>query len=304
MVCGGLDLTVGNLPGILPSMNSQGQIRYARELIDAVGEVVGYFKINVAFYGGVAQTDLIRTLRKIVDYIHEGYPEVPVILDAKLGDIDSTNDGYVAMVFDRIGADAVTVHNYMGRVKGMQPFLDRADKGIIVLCRTSNDGGAETQDILCTPLAHYAYQGYYASRRHFELEHGPEADQRDLVPTTPMPYYQYIAHRVVNVWNGNGNVGMVAGATNPEELRQVRLIAGDMPLLIPGIGSQGGKIIDVLHAGVNSRGSGMIINNSRDFSFAWKKSDDPEAAKQAPELAARVLRTMHDEVIANLPAAA
>jgi len=117
----------------------------------------------------------------------------------------------------------------------------------------------------------------------------------------PMPYYQYIAHRVVNAWNGNGNCAMVAGATNPDELRQVRLIAEDMPLLIPGIGSQGGNISMTVKAGVNSLGSGMIINNSRDFAFAWKKSDDPDAARKAPELAASVLRQMHQDIIRSLP---
>jgi orotidine-5'-phosphate decarboxylase len=160
------------------------------------------------------------------------------------------------MAFDYLKADAITVHPYLGR-EALQPFLERKDKGIIILCRTSNPGSGEFQN---------------------------EDVAGDNVPGGYMPLYKYVAHRVANHWNKNGNCAVVVGATYPEELAEVRKIVGDMPILIPGVGFQQKdvplekQVEQVVSAGKDSRGQGMIINSSRGIIFASKGSDFAEAA--------------------------
>ncbi len=189
---------------------------------------------------------------------------------------------------DRTGVDAITITPYMGRIKGLQPFLDRADKGAIVLCRTSNAGGAETQDIPCVPLFDPDTEQFYASERHYELENGhpPTVLMNDAMR---MPYYKYIAYRVTSAWNANGNCVMVVGATVPEEMVEIRKIAGNMPLLIPGIGKQGGDLKSAVLSGIDSEGQGIIVNNSSALTFA---SDGPDYA----DAAAKVAEGMHKEI--------
>lgn len=304
LTCAGLDLTLEKLPSALRGLGWRGQIKYAMELTDAVADFVGYIKINVAFYGSVVSIDLIEALHKIVNYIHTNYPDVAVILDAKLGDIDSTNEDYATMVFDHIGADAVTVHQYTGRVKGMQPFLDRGDRGVIVLCRTSNAGGAEMQDIEVHPLRDQNTGIFYASERHYELEHGETPVKGRLVHESVMPMFLYVAHRVATAWNSNRNCALVVGATFPAEAAEVRQIAGGLPFLVPGIGRQGGKLEEILPASVLPNGTGAILNNSSKFSFAYLDSDVPDAEKKAPELARDLLYQQHLDTLAvlkNLP---
>jgi orotidine-5'-phosphate decarboxylase len=187
-------------------------------------------------------------------------PDVPVILDVKLADIGNTNEGYAREAFDYYKADAMTVHPYLGK-EALQPFLDRKDKGIFVLCRTSNPGAGEFQDrfVNLTPA---------------------EIDEWGLMPGTRLPLYQLVAYRVSREWNTNDNCGLVVGATYPEELRQVRGIVGDMPLLIPGIGAQGGDVEATVNAGRDSHGHGMIINSSRSIIFASAGPNYTEAARQ------------------------
>ncbi len=178
--------------------------------------------------------------------IHTVAPDVPVILDAKDMDIGNTNTGYVRMAFEYCQADAITINPYLG-MEAAQPFLDQKDKGIIVLCRTSNKGSGEFQDLLIK---------------------------------SDMPLYQYVASRVAKYWNKNGNCALVVGATYPNELAQVRRIVGDMPILIPGIGVQGGDVEATVKAGRDSRGQGMIINASRSIIFASNGPDFAEAARR------------------------
>jgi orotidine-5'-phosphate decarboxylase len=179
-----------------------------------------------------------------MDYIKNDFPETPVIMDAKLADIGNTNEGYVEFIFDYLGADAITVHPYLGS-EAMKPFLDRAEKGVIVLCRTSNKGAGEFQDL----------------------------------DVGGMPLYQKVAHMIMDKWNYNANCGVVVGATYPDELRKVRHIVGSMPILIPGIGAQGGDVKLTVEAGVDKEGKNAIINSSRGIIFASPMTDFAEKAR-------------------------
>lgn len=230
---------------------------FNKEIIDATHDLVCAYKPNIAFYEAEG-IEGIEALKNTIDYVHETYPEIPVILDAKRGDTGDTNLGYVKAAFDELGADAVTVHPYLGK-EALKPFLDRRDKGIFVLARTSNPGAGEFQDLRIDNLDY------------------PEWGSRSL------PLYQYVAKRVVDYWNENGNCGVVVGATYPEELAKVRKIVGDMPILIPGIGTQGGEVEATVKAGQDSRGWGMIINSSRGIIFASKGKDFAQAARKATE---------------------
>jgi orotidine-5'-phosphate decarboxylase len=194
----------------------------------------------------------MTTLRQSILDIHSISPDVPVILDCKDMDIGNTNVGYVKMAFDYCQADAITVNPYLGG-EAAQPFLDMDDKGIFVLCRTSNVGSNEFQE----------FQGVDV------------ADDTDNF----VPLYKYVASRVASHWNKNNNCGLVVGANHPEELHEVRGIVGDMPILIPGVGAQGGDIEQVVKAGKNSKDQGMIINLSRSVIFASNGLDFAEAAR-------------------------
>lgn len=230
-------------------------VAFNEAIVEATHDLVCAYKPNIAFYeeqGDEGFAALHRTIRTI----HAIAPNVPVILDAKRADIGSTNIGYVRMAFDYLGVDAITVHPYLG-AEALKPFLDREDKGIIVLCRTSNPGAGEFQDLMVKcPLAHLEF------------------------PSPEWPFYQHVAYRVMKYWNKNGNCAVVVGATYPDELREVREIVGDMPILIPGIGTQGGDVEKTVTAGKNSRGQGMIINSSRGIIFASDGENFAVAARR------------------------
>lgn len=250
-VCVGLDSDYERLPASVKSAGSVEEALFAfnRDIIDATHDLVCAYKPNAAFYEAQGDAGL-RALIRTVGYIKQSYPQIPVILDAKRADIGSTNLGYVSAAFDTIGVDAITVHPYLGK-EALAPFLARKEKGIIVLARTSNPGAGEFQDLLV-------------------------GDARE-------PLYQVVARRVANDWNTNGNCAVVVGATYPAELRQVRAIIGDMPILIPGIGSQGGEVAATVEAGKDSRDRGMIISASRSIIFASAGHDFALAARRATE---------------------
>lgn len=210
----------------------KGDFEFDKTIIDQTYDLVCAYKPQSAFYeaGGAAGW---KALKKTVQYIHEKSSDIPVILDAKRADIGSTNEAYVKAIFDDLGFDAVTIHPYLGK-EAMEPFLQRADKGIIVLVKTSNPGAGEFQDL--------------------------EIDGK--------PLYQVVAEHVVSDWNKNGNCAVVVGATYPEELKIVRGIVGDMPILIPGIGAQGGDLENTIKNGLNSQKQGLIISSSRGIIFA------------------------------------
>ena len=190
------------------------------------------YKPNSAFYETEGATGW-EALKKTIDYIRQKDPGIPVILDAKRGDIGNTNEAYAKAIFDHLGVDAVTVHPYLGK-EALEPFLQRKDKGIFVLVKTSNPGAGEFQDL--------------------------QVEGR--------PFYQIVAEHVAKDWNTNGNLAVVVGATYPEELKRVREIVGDMPILIPGIGAQGGDLENTIKNGLNSKREGLIISSSRGIIFA------------------------------------
>lgn len=217
-----------------------GDFEFNQTIVDQTAALVCAYKPNSAFYE-TAGVEGWEILKKTIKYIHQKYPTLPVILDAKRGDIGNSNEAYAKAIFDDLGADAVTIHPYLGR-EAVQPFLDRKDKGVFVLVRTSNPGASEFQDLIVHPLK--------------------------------APLYQVVAKNVASEWNTNGNVGVVVGATYPEELKIVREIVGDMPILIPGVGAQGGDIKQTVKNGLNSNGEGIIISSSRGIIF----SENPREA--------------------------
>ncbi len=251
LLCVGLDSDYEPLPDIIKAARpvEDALFHFNREIIDATHDLVCAYKPNAAFYEAQGEAGW-RGLLQTVRYIRETYPHIPVILDAKRGDIGSTNTGYVQSAFDYLGVDAITVHPYLGR-EALAPFLARREKGIIVLVRTSNPGAGEFQDI---PI-------------------GP----------TQEPLYMTVARHVAQEWNSSGNCAIVVGATYPDELRRTRALVGDMPILIPGIGTQGGEVAATVKAGQDSRGQGMIISASRSIIFASRGSDFADAARGAAE---------------------
>lgn len=242
LLCVGLDPRMDRLPA---SLRSQPDAFFAfnKTIIDATADAVCAFKPQFAYYAGErAESALERTIA----YIHDRYPAIPVILDVKRGDIGTTADQYVREAFDRYGADAATVNPYMGG-DTVQPFLDRADRGTIILCRTSNPGAIDFQDL--------------------------EADGKKL--------YQHVATRAAREWNTNNNALLVVGATYPRELGEIRSIVGDMPLLVPGIGAQGGDVAQCVKNGQTVDGTGLLVNSSRGIIYAGDGVDFASAAAHA-----------------------
>jgi orotidine-5'-phosphate decarboxylase len=242
LLCIGLDPDIKKIPVRLQASGTP-LFQFNKAIIDATADLVCSYKPQIAYYSSArAEHDLELT----IEYIHHNHPTIPVILDAKRGDIGSTADKYVQEVFDRYGADAVTVNPYMG-ADTLAPFLAREEKGVIILCRTSNPGARDIQDLV--------------------------SDGQRL--------YQIVAGKAVNLWNRNGNVLLVVGATFPQELKEIRSMVGDMPFLVPGVGAQGGDIRAALINGKTKNGTGMIISSSRAIIYASTGDDFAEAARQA-----------------------
>jgi orotidine-5'-phosphate decarboxylase len=240
LLCVGLDTDIRSLPEAFQH-ESLPQFAFNRWIIEQTYQYAAAYKLNTAFYERRGEQG-VRELRLTVDYLRGEHPDIFTICDAKRGDIGSTNEAYAAAVFDEMGFDAVTLHPYVGR-EALSPFLSRADKVSIILCRTSNPGAGELQD----------------------LKVGEK------------PLWQVIAEKVSQEWNANGNCMLVVGATYAEELRRVREIVGDMPLLVPGIGAQGGDVEATVRAGLNRVGRGMIVSSSRGILL----SRDPGEAARA-----------------------
>lgn len=217
---------------------------FCRGIVDATAQHVCGFKLQIAYFSANSAES---QLEKISEYIRINYPDLVLILDAKRGDIGATAKQYAAEAFKRYQADAVTVNPYMG-YDSIQPYLDYDDKGVIILCRTSNPGGSDLQ---------------------FQ------------VTENNTPLFLRVADMVANKWDVNHQCALVVGATYPQEIAQVRQIIGDMPLLIPGIGAQGGDINATVTAGRTETGQGMMINSSRAIIYASNGDDWQNAAQQA-----------------------
>jgi orotidine-5'-phosphate decarboxylase len=239
-------------------------VTFNEAIIDATADLVCAFKPNSAFYEAYGPPGL-RALARTIAYIHARYPEVPVILDAKRGDIGSTSRAYARAAFDAFGADAVTLHPYLGH-EALAPFLERADRLSFILCRTSNPGAGELQEL-----------------RVRAADGTPGAGSG--------PLYMTVAQQVASEWNVRGNCGLVVGATYPEELRRVRAQVGRLPILVPGVGAQGGDLEATVRAGVDADGQGLIISVSRVVIYA---SDGLDFAAAARREALRLWREIKD----------
>ncbi len=250
LVCVGLDPEPARFPAVLHD-DGDALFVFCRAIVDATADLVCAFKPQIAHFAAQGAED---ALQRLIAHIHDYHPGVPVILDAKRGDIGSTAQHYASEAFDRYGADAVTVNPYLGR-DSVQPFLDRADKGVIILCRTSNPGARDLQDL--------------------------DVGGRTL--------YQHVAETVASEWNDNGNCALVVGATYPQELADVRSRVGDLPLLVPGVGAQGGDVAAVVKNGRTAQRSGLMISSSRAILYASAGEDFANAARTAA-------MTLRDEI--------
>ena len=254
MLCVGFDPDPQRLP---PSLQGkpEGIYEFCREIADATVDLVCAFKPQFAYF---ASQRAEAQLEKLIKHLKDQYPHIPVILDSKRGDIGSTADHYALEAFERYGADAVTVNPYMG-FDTIEPYLKHVGKGVIVLCRTSNPGGSDLQFL--------------------NVESGE-------------PLYLHVAKLAAEKWNSSGQISLVVGATFPEEIAKVRAIVGDMPLLIPGIGAQGGDIDATIKAGriAGAPGTGMIINSSRAILYASAGSDFAQAARAVAQNTRDALR--------------
>ncbi|HXS15048.1 MAG TPA: orotidine-5'-phosphate decarboxylase [Candidatus Saccharimonadales bacterium] len=242
LLCVGLDPVLEKLPQHLQKLGSPF-FAFNKAIIDATHDVVCCYKPNSAFYEALGEKG-IGELKKTCDYIKSQYPEIPIILDFKRGDIGNTNKAYAQFAFDYLDVDAVTVQPYLGK-EGLSEFLNKKDKGIFILCKTSNPGSGEFQNL--------AFQG----------EH----------------LYTIVSQHVAEEWNENNNCFLVVGATYPEELAEVRKIVGDMTLLVPGIGAQGGEVGPLMKAGLNAEKKGIIINSSREVLYAGDGEDFAQKAR-------------------------
>jgi orotidine-5'-phosphate decarboxylase len=229
MLCVGLDPDVGKFPAHLQA-EPDAIVLFCKAIIDATADAVCAFKPQIAYF---AAQRAENQLEEICAYVRNAYPHIPVVLDAKRGDIGATAEQYAREAFERYGADAVTVNPYMG-FDSIAPYLEWSERGVVVLCRTSNPGGSDLQ----------------------------------FLTVDGKPLYQHVARLVAQQWNRNGQCALVVGASFPGELAQVRAIVGDMPLLVPGIGAQGGDIQATVEAGQTANGKGMMISSSRAILYA------------------------------------
>ena len=244
LVCVGLDPEPAKFPARFAN-DPDAVFNFCRAIVDATAQYVCCFKPQIAHFAAIGAED---ALGRLITHIHATHPGIPVILDAKRGDIGSTAQHYAAEAFERYRADAVTANPYLGH-DSLQPFLDFADRGVVILCRTSNPGAADLQD----------------------LDVGGR------------PLYQRVAETVARDWNGHGNCALVVGATWPTQLRAVRAIVGDMPLLVPGVGAQGGDVEAVVTHAKTADGTGLVVSSSRAILSASNGADFAEAAACAAQ---------------------
>jgi orotidine-5'-phosphate decarboxylase len=244
LVCVGLDPEMPKLPARFRE-RPDGVFAFHKAIVDATHDIVCAYKPQFAHHAALGAYD---QLAAIIDYIHDRYPSVPVILDAKRGDMGNTAMYLAQEAFDRFKADAVTVSPYLG-TDAIEPFTKYADRGTILLCRTSNPGAADLQELLIDGE----------------------------------PLYMKVARLAATKWNANNNVSLVVGATAPQVIADVREVVGDMPLLVPGVGAQGGDVAAAVKAGRDSKGAGLMISASRSVLYASNGDDFAHAARGAVE---------------------
>jgi orotidine-5'-phosphate decarboxylase len=251
LACVGLDTS----PELIPS--GMSVFEFNKAIIDATADLVCAYKPNIAFYEAQGEKGL-DALYRTVQYVPK---TIPVIGDAKRGDIGNTSEAYAKALFDQIGFDAITVSPYLG-FDSVEPFLKNKDKFAFILCRTSNKGAADFQSLPCQ------YEGKMR------------------------PLYEVVALKA-SQWNTNGNVGLVVGATYPEELKTIRQAHPDMVILIPGVGAQGGDLKLAVHYGIDKHLRGVVINSARQIIYASRGADFAIAARRAAQ-------TLRDEINKHL----
>ena len=251
-VCVGLDSDLEQIPEAAKQQGVRETIvGFNRAIFDTTRDLASCYKLNSAFYESRGDEGW-KALRETIQYIQDEASEIPVILDSKRADIESSNLGYIESFFNFLKADAITLPAYMGK-HAVQPFLDQKNKGMFILCRTSNEGAGEFQDL--------------------------KVDGTSIGLSASEPLYKVVARHVVEGWNQNDNCGLVVGATYPEELKEVRAIAPNLPILLPGIGTQNGDLVKSVRFGKDSRNSGLIICSSRAVIFAGSDKDFAVAAR-------------------------
>lgn len=242
LLCVGLDPDPAKFPMHLKGA-PDSIFEFCKRIVDATADAVCCFKPQIAYFAAHRAEEQLEDL---IAHIHTNHPGIPVILDAKRGDIGSTAEQYAVEVFERYRADAITVNPYMGK-DSVDPYLAYPDKGVILLCRTSNPGGSDLQ----------------------------------FLDVGGKKLYEHVAELVATKWNTTGQCALVVGATFPGEIAQVRKIVGDLPLLVPGIGAQGGDVEATVKAGRTTAGTGLMINSSRAILYAGKGEDFAEVARRA-----------------------
>ena len=242
LLCVGLDPDPAKFPAHLTG-RSDAIFEFCKGIADATADLVCCYKPQIAYFAAHRAEDQLEAL---IAHIHTNHPGIPVILDAKRGDIGSTAEQYAVEIFERYQADAITVNPYMGK-DSVAPYLAYPDKGVILLCRTSNPGGSDLQ----------------------------------FLDVGGKKLYEHVAELIATRWNTTGQCALVVGATFPGEIARVRQIVGDLPLLVPGIGAQGGDVEATLNAGKTKDGMGLMINSSRAILYAGKDENFVAAARQA-----------------------
>ncbi|MEK9196307.1 MAG: orotidine-5'-phosphate decarboxylase [Patescibacteria group bacterium] len=234
LLCVGLDPDFDKLPDEFKSKEFP-QFEFNKWIIQQTAEYTAAYKPNIAFYEARGEQG-IHELKMTMEFLIEKYPDIFTICDAKRADIGNTNNGYAKFIFDYLEFDSITLHPYLGS-EALKPFLDRKDRGSIILCRTSNSGAGEFQDL--------------------------EVEGQTI--------WEIVADKVANKWNSNNNCMLVVGATYPEEMKRIREIAPNVTFLVPGVGAQGGDVGDAVKSGIDSTGHGLMINSARGIIF----SDNP-----------------------------
>ena len=256
LVCVGLDPDPNRLP--VPDV-----VDFNRAIVDATSDLVCAYKLNTAFYQALGLPGL-QALRSAVEYIHQVAPDILVIGDGKWGDVGPSGQAYARAAFDVWGFDAVTV-NAWGGLDSIAPFTEDATRGVFIWCRGSNTGSADLQDLIVN------------------------------TGEGPIPVYQHLA-ALSQVWNRAGNIGLVVGATYPRQLEAVRAICPDMPILIPGVGAQGGDLEAAVQLGTDQRGRLAIISSSRAIIYA---SEGPEFARDARAKAEELRRDINQVLVSE-----
>jgi len=252
LLCVGLDPEPERFPEALAA-RPEAIFEFNRAVIDATADLVCAYKPQFAHYAALRCEE---QLERTIDYVHRAHPGLPVILDVKRGDVGHTAERYASEAFDRYQADAVTVSPYLGS-DSLQPFLERADKGVFILCRTSNPGARDLQDL--------------------------EIGSRRL--------YHVVAELAAQRWNTRGNCALVVGATYPRELAEVRRIVGDMPLLLPGVGAQGADVAQAVTCGQTAAGTGLLVSSSRAILYGTTRGRAGADFAGNARAAAQALRT-------------